>query len=324
MKWRDHPDNPLISPPKTIFYKIIGDPTVLNPSETPDGKWHMWANTVPGLHHYTSEDGIKWEKAPKNRSMKKFRCGIRCSILKQENDYYLYFEQTFLLILRNRIKVSHSTDLYNWSKPKLILKPDLPWERQSWIIKTLICPGIAFHPKQKKYYLFYSTGLTTLEGPNVTGIIEPTHIGLAVSDNPYGPFTKRKKPLFKPDSEDKWHNLGAGAMQCYWIDELNLLVGLNNGIYRRETEAGPVDGSAIMIYTSEDGKKWELRTTEPILVPNEEGRFKWKDALVYQMGLTSFEDTYYLYYNARNKEGVEYIGLATCPINDVHEFLRKR
>ncbi len=323
MKWQDHPENPLISPPKTIFYKIIGDPTILNPEETPDSKWHMWANTVPGLHHYTSEDGIKWERKSKNKSMKYFRWGIRCSILKQNQDYYLYFEKMCYFIFRNRIAVSHSKDLYNWSKPEVILKQNLPWERQSWITKTLLCPGIAYHPKQQKYYLFYSTGLVPLKGPNVTGVIEPTHIGLAVSDNPFGPFTKRKNPILKPDPNDQWHNHGAGAMQCYWIEELNLLVGFNNGIYRRQTETGPVDGSAIMIYTSEDGKEWKLQTTEPILVPNENGRFKWKDALVYQMGLTAFRDTYYLYYNARNKEGVEYIGLATSPVKEVNEFLRR-
>jgi hypothetical protein len=40
------------------------------------------------------------------------------------------------------------------------------------------------------------------------------------------------------------------------------------------------------------------------------------------MGLTSYQETYYLYYNARNRKGIEYIGLATCPVKDVNEFLK--
>jgi hypothetical protein len=324
MKWQDHPENPLILPLKRLFRpKIVGDPTVLSPKQAIDNKWHMWANSLPGLYHYTSEDGIKWEIELKNRSMKKFSWGTRCSILKQNSDYFLYFEEVHLLGRRNKISVTHSTDLYNWSKPKVVLEQDLPWERQSWITKTLECPGIAYHPIQQKYYLFYSSGMVPLKGVNVKLVVEPTHIGLAVSDDPLGPFVKRKNPLLQTDPNDQWHNYGAGAMQCYWINKLNLLVGFNNGVFRRETDKGPVDGSAIMIYTSKEGKDWSLRTEEPILKPNDNGRFKWKDALVYQMGLTTFGDTYYLYYNARSKKGIEYIGLATCPVNEVHEFLKK-
>jgi hypothetical protein len=36
MKWTDHESNPLISPPKRKLFRIIGDPTVLNPGETPE------------------------------------------------------------------------------------------------------------------------------------------------------------------------------------------------------------------------------------------------------------------------------------------------
>lgn len=321
MHWTDHPENPLISPPRSFPYKIIGDPTVLNPHETPDGRWHLWANTIPGLHHYTSTDGIHWQKDPDDTSMKPFRWGIRCSILKQGSDYYLYFEAVHLLAQRNKIAVAHSTDLYHWSQPTVLLRQDLDWERQSWINKTLECPGIAYHPVQKKYYLFYSTGMVQLKGPNVKGIREPTHLGLATSTHPFGPFTKKRDPILKPNPNDKWHNLGAGAMQCYWNEELQLLLGFNNGIYRRKTGHRIVDGSGIMIYTSADGETWKLRTKDPILLPDDNGRILWKNALVYQMALTSFDGTFYLYYNARNKKGVEYIGLATCPVKDVTDFL---
>lgn len=323
MHWTDHPANPLILPPKSTPFHIIGDPTVLNPDESPDGKWHLWANTIPGLHHYVSEDGLQWDKVRGDRSMRKFKWGIRCSILKREGDYYLYFEEVHQFGNRNRIAVTHSKDLYHWSKPVTLLRQDLEWERQSAMIKTLECPGIAYHPIQEKYYLFYSTGLVQLKGTHVKGVREPTHLGLATSSDPFGPFEKRQAPIIAPDSTDQWHTLGSGAMQCYWNEDLQLLIGFNNGIYRRKGENGYVDGSGIMIYTSPDGNEWTLRTSEPILLPDEGGRFKWKDALVYQMGLTEWKGTYYLYYNARSKKGVEYIGLAICPKEDLINYIRE-
>ncbi len=321
MKWNDHPDNPLILPHSTLFYNIIGDPTVLNPDETPDCKWHLWANSIPGLHHYISDNGIKWIEEPKNRSMKNFRWGIRCVILKRVNTFYLYYEKVRWIGKKNVIMVTQSTDLYTWSKPKLVLKQNLEWEKQNRLVNTIACPGIAYHPELHKYFLFYSTGMVPLKGENVKGIMEPINIGLAISEAPDGPFIKLPKPIISPHPDDQWHNLGAGAMQIYYIKELQIFLGLNNGIYRRKTDTGLVDGSAIMLYTSKDGKTWTLRTEEPILQPNESGRMLWKDALVYQMGLTLYQDTYYLYYNARNKEGKEYIGLATCPKQEVYNFL---
>lgn len=322
MKWTDHESNPLISPPERRLFRIIGDPTVLNPGETPDGRWHLWASTVPGLHHFTSSDGVDWQAAPMVMPGN-YRPGMRATILKTQHEFYLYYEEWRLVAQRNRIVVMRSEDLVSWSDPVVLLEQDLPWERQSWLTRPLTCPGVCYHPVQQRYYLFYSTGMVRLKGPKVAGIAEPVHIGLAVSESPTGPFRKRTEPFMSADPDDPWHSIGAGAMQCYWVDELGLLLGLNNGIYRRQTPKGPADGSAIHLYTSHDGERWDLRTRDPVLAPNGAGKFLWKDALVYQMGLTAFEGTYYLYYNARNTSGVEYIGLATCPVRDVHEFLNR-
>ena len=42
--WIDHPDNPLIEPPRPE--PMIADPTVLDPARTCDGRWHLYANSV--------------------------------------------------------------------------------------------------------------------------------------------------------------------------------------------------------------------------------------------------------------------------------------
>lgn len=60
IKWKDHPANPLIEPPWPS--PLLGDPAVLLPDETPNNLWHLFANSLLRLHHYTSRDGVNWEK----------------------------------------------------------------------------------------------------------------------------------------------------------------------------------------------------------------------------------------------------------------------
>ena len=55
---RQHLANPLVEPADGDW--VIGDPTVLLPEESPDGRWHMFAYGVMGIHHLTSEDGLTW------------------------------------------------------------------------------------------------------------------------------------------------------------------------------------------------------------------------------------------------------------------------
>ncbi len=56
--FRDYPGNPLIEPHWPAW--IIADPTVLPPELTPDGRWHLFANGLRGIDHFTSADGFAW------------------------------------------------------------------------------------------------------------------------------------------------------------------------------------------------------------------------------------------------------------------------
>ncbi len=60
--WADHPDSPLIEAPGAQF--LIGDPTVLLPEESPDGLWHLFANSLDGIHHHSERIGLATLRLP--------------------------------------------------------------------------------------------------------------------------------------------------------------------------------------------------------------------------------------------------------------------
>ena len=56
LRWSLHPDNPLIRAP--FPSPIIADPTFCAPDASPDGRWHLFAHSLLGIHHFTSADGV--------------------------------------------------------------------------------------------------------------------------------------------------------------------------------------------------------------------------------------------------------------------------
>jgi len=297
-KWKDHPQNPLVNPPTG---NVIADPTVLIPEEAKDKMWHMFTCGSPYQYitHWIAEDGIHWE------IKENYDWGGPFSpfLFKENGIYYLFYHQgksreEIYIVSRN------SKDLVHWSEEEVILRPDLSWEmvdlrptvRNPCLVKTL----------SGEFRLYYSGGVKIIED---LGFDEPAYIGVAISDNILGPYKKRKDPLIKPDKNDPWRNIGAGAMKVYYLKEESIFVGFNNGIYRGRDNRSH---SAIHLILSEDGYEWFDSPFNPILKP-EKG---WKKALVYQLDVKKVGDELLLYYNARDgwKEGIERIGLATCKV----------
>lgn len=120
LEFRDSPRNPLIEPPSGTW--LIGDPTVVVPAESPDGRWHLFCNTIKALHHYTSADGYQWVK----QGGPLFR-GIRACVRSHADRFWMFYE-SFLNLRRRGIALRESADLNNWSEPRLVLEPDLDWE----------------------------------------------------------------------------------------------------------------------------------------------------------------------------------------------------
>lgn len=118
--WTDHPLNPLIEPPRPEI--LLGDPTVVLPGEAPDERWHLFANTMLGIHHFTSKDGLKWKHCGKVGP------GWRAFVAMEEGRFYMFCEQFTVPQVLSRIELRHSDDLWDWSEPVRLLEPSLPWE----------------------------------------------------------------------------------------------------------------------------------------------------------------------------------------------------
>lgn len=295
--WTDHPQNPLIEPPPDET--LIADPTVALPSEAPDGRWHLFANSVLGIHHHVSDDGIVWERL----TPPLFGPGaFRPYLYMEGGTYFLFFEQFFGL-QSSKILASTSTDLNVWSEPVTVLIPELPWEMESQ--STVGNPFLV--ARDGGYWLYYSA--SGVKQPD-TMFAEPKYIGVARGESPLGPFTKEPEPIIAPSPDDPYRNQNSGSLKLLDERPKGEWVALNNGIY---TDSEGKSRSAIRVLRSADGLSWTDVCPGPIIMPEGDG---WKSAFVYAFDTVRVGGTLRLYYNARDgwAVGTERIGLATAEV----------
>ena len=288
--FEDYSKNPVINPPGREF--LIADPTVIVPEQSPDGRFHLFAHSLRGIHHYTSPDGKAWE-----RIEGPLFPGIR-PYLFIENGYHLFTER-FVRPWRSVIEVRSSWDLITWSEQRVLLAPSQPWEGHYLHTNSNPCPV----KYDGGYRLYYAANWVRLR--DTVYIIEPKYIGVAESEMLLGPYTKRTEPILSPTPDVPWRNLGAGSLKVFAPENGRPWIGLNNGIY---IDPQGHSRSDIRLLESDDGLAWRPVFDEPI-VEVEPG---WKKALVYAMHVCEYGGKAYLYFNARDGWfwGVERIGLA--------------
>lgn len=292
VKWIDHPSNPLIEPPRPEW--MIADPTVLDPSRSPDAQWHLYANSVGFIHHFISDDGIAWQKIGKRL----FR-GMRPFLYVEEGTYYLLYE-LHRSPWHSDIVVRRSRDLYGWDERQILLSPSTPYDGAVFRFTGNPC----LVKTAGEYRLYYSCGWIWLGDCHY---FEPKYIGLATSPFLLGPYTRRPEMLIGPEPQDPYLNFGAGSGKVipdgaggWWM--------FQNSIYRdRELRSR----SAIFLWHSRDGIEFVRRTPEPIVAPEPTG---WKKAFVYAFDIVPHGNQIRLYYNARDGwfRGSERIGLAVA------------
>lgn len=297
--WTEYPGNPIIEPYKPEF--LIGDPTVLTPAESPDGRWHLFANGLLGLYHDVSDDGVHFELV----AGPMFGVGaIRPFILRDRDRYVLYYER-YLTLETSEIEARTSPDLSTWSDPVTVLVPNLPWEQT--VQATVGNPYVTV--EDGVVWLYYSADRVYQED---TKFYEPRVVGLARSTSGFlGPFVKEPHPLIEPSEDTPWRNRGAGSFKLLDGRWNGRLVALENGIYQ---DAQGHSRSAILVLDSTDGLDWHLLCGgRPILSPSGNG---WKRAFVYAFDTARYGGRLFLYFNARDgwRKGTERIGLAFHPL----------
>lgn len=303
LEWRLDERNPLIAPPWPS--PVIADPTFVVPEQSPDGRWHLFAHSLMGVHHHTSPDGVTWERG---RTIA--RNALRAHLVAADAGYRLLYEKCRAMVpigpvpWASRIDVRSSSDLATWSPPRTVLRPSLPWHAEPGRGRAVGNPCLL--RVDGGWRLYYSAGLVLLED---CGFCEPRHIGVAEAASPDGPFVPLGTPLLSPEPGDRWTNLGAGAVKVFAVRDG--YVALQNGIYL-DPETGH-SGSAVLALESSDGLAWERSRAEPVLRP---GGAPWMRSHVYAVDLHEHEGALYLYFNARSgwhwREGREAIGRAVA------------
>lgn len=304
LQWRVEPDEPVLRPPS--WSPILADPTFRGPDESPDGRWHLFAHSVLGIHHCTSDDGVCW-----SRPVLVIRNAMRPFLYDENGRFHLLYERypPFRLLTpwlplpwRSWIELRSSRDLRLWSDPVALLRPDLPWQRREAGGAAVGNPCLV--RLDVGYSLYFSASLVRLPD---CGFDEPLHIGVAFADGIAGPYRTRAEPILSPRPNDPRCNLGAGSIKVLRLRDG--FVGLQNGIHREARTQR--SGSAISVLRSADGLLWEYAHPAPIIAPAR----GWRRSFVYACDARPRPDgTWVLYFNARTgwhwSRGREAIGRA--------------
>lgn len=294
-KWLEHPGNPHIHPEPPNW--LLGDPTLLTPDRSPDGRWHLFCNSVKYVYHYVGDDGVSWTRQPEPVCR-----GMRSFIFVEDGVYYLFFELHAPTLHRSSVMMRQSTDLATWSEQREMVGPRLPWDGR--LVRFVGNPSVI--KVGDRYRLYHSASCIVLVDTIVT---EPLYIGIAEADSIDGPYRRHPVPLLGPDPDHPYRNRGAGSIKVYHRDGGGFWA-FNNGIYRDRRGR---HGSAIMLLESDDGYRFRQLHDEPIIKPDE----GWKKAFVYAFDLTVFDGETRLYFNARDgwAKGKEFIGFATAKLD---------
>jgi hypothetical protein len=325
-------EEPVLRPPAGS--PIVADPTFLLPHDTPDGRWHLFAHSTWGLHHFTSADGLAWSK-PRLA----VRHAMRAYVRREGAAYHLFYERypafrlplTIVPGLRWRSWVEHRTsyDLVTWSAPSTALRPTLSWHHTQGLGAAVGNPTV-LRAGDAGWTLYYSAALVRVPD---CGFNEPVHVGIAHADGIEGPYRPEPSPILSPRRDDPRANLGAGALRVLRLSDG--YVGLQNGIAWDAARAR--SSSALSVLTSRDGRAWRYAHDQPIIRPSADatdrpraearlppggdrataGRTAWRARFVYACDARPDpRGRWYLYFNGRDQasllKGREAIGLAVA------------
>ena len=225
LQWAFHASNPLIRP--TVASPSVADPSFLPPSETPDGRWHLLARGLLGLHHYSSADGLTWTAIPGVVA----RLASRPHLIVERGRSFLATERgSAPLGPRNStIELRSSADLFTWSAPRTLLRAALGWHRDGASDGVGSPCTARLH---ERFCLYYSAG---------------GHIGLATSDKVDGPYLPDPDPILSPTGGFK----DAGALTVLPVKDG--LLGVQRS--RRAGDQG-IETAEIHLLGSTDGRNF--------------------------------------------------------------------
>ncbi|MCK9286494.1 MAG: hypothetical protein WDA14_10715 [Sphaerochaetaceae bacterium] len=294
--WFPFSDEPVL---QGLWYvPRLEDPAFLFPEESTDGKWHLFAHSWLGIHHFISSSGIVWEPS----RLLQIR-GRSPSVYREKGVYYLVYEKHGIPLpfidhgkknkhipKTSHIEMRSSNDLIVWSEPRLLLdSKDVPQASDYRKNPILSFPRLAIC--DAGYRLYFGSSEMKLED---SGEKVHRYICSAISLDLSGPYEiESVSSMMESIPNDKWRNLACGNLAV--IAGKKGYAGFQTGIYWDQGKTK--SASAIVYLISEDGKTWQLGNEKAILVPADNG---WASDYITACDVRykEDEDCWYCYFSA--------------------------
>lgn len=206
--WYSFNDEPVASMKRIPFIRM-SLPSFLLPEESPDGLWHMFADTQLGIVHYSSTSGLEWERAHML-----FPHSSGAFIYKEGSTYYIAYETHYRkpfsrASASSRIMIASSTDLSLWSEPKMILD-------SSSVAKAVFRDGreMLYSPQLVQwnghYRLYFGAGEAVMYDS-----AEKAAAAFMYADADFidGPYSADQIPVFSIDRDSIYRNLAVGHVR---------------------------------------------------------------------------------------------------------------
>lgn len=297
--WFPFNDEPLLS--GNWYVPRFCDPQVIIPTDSPDGKWHMFVHSWIGIHHFKSDSGIAWE--PEKMVVAR---GHYPFIFREDGHYVLLYEKHDYNIARaairranernencSRIEMRVSQNLVSWSEPVTILDSRNIAYAHDYVNRANISRPQLIKINNVYRLYFGASEVTLLDTKEKTG----RYVGYAESVSLNEPFElKSQKPLLEPQPDDEWTNMACGSFKI--VQHEDEIQAIQCGYYWNPDLAKT--GSAAFVLTSEDGLHFTRCGDKPIIMPQNEG---WADTYIKNCDVNFMPDEkcWYCYFSACNK-----------------------
>lgn len=294
--WFPFSDEPLVT--GHWYAPKICDPQVILPSQSCDGKWHMFAHSWLGIHHYISDSGIAWE----DKKVVIIRGFYPC-IYYEDQTFYLLYEKHPMACLKkrpkeeniSRIEMVSSSDLISWSKPRVLLdSKSVPYSGDYINANTISRPQLI--KMGDVYRLYFGASEVVLEDSKQK---VSRYLGCAFSRKLSDRFIlgEPKEPIIESDPNDPYSNLACGSVKV--IESDGHIFAFQCGAYWDEQKKK--SATALRILESEDGIVFKAAKKNPILVPPSRG---WASAYIMGCDLKykADEKCWYCYFSASDRE----------------------
>ncbi len=288
LSWYPFSEEPVIGGSWNLLR--VGEPVFLFPEESPDGRWHLFAQSFLGIEHFSSENGISWQ----TEKLVVFR-GRTPSLFFEDGMWYLLYEERSSSFRRrfgraksrSEIKVIASEDLVSFGAPVTLLEAD------ALGVDLLSSPQLL--NASGEYRLYYGVGerslLKTRQRPNKA-------LAVAIATAALGPYIPYDdgKPILRADADSKHRSMATGRVRIIPLD--TGFVALESA-YFWNTSSGTVASTLIQL-ESEDGLSWSESTRAPILTPPKEG---WASSFLLSCDVRykESEACWYCYYSANSR-----------------------